>query len=493
MPRGSTGDVRVTVGADVSDLRRGMNQAGGMVKDFAQSAERSRNQVRVLSDALTNLTGVSGGAGRAIGIFGGVLSGLASGGVAGAAFAGLSAIVQAIKDMGDKAPDAAQKTKDALESIKKSAADARLEIEKMQYVAAGGDARMFDAIHKLAGGEAYYQQLLGQRDALIARANEAGRRRLQNDGHTDEVNRRRAEKFSQDYLAQLKPINDKIRAIEEERKAILGLATAQIDADQAKERAEKQAAATRKEEKAAADDEKQRMQEIDEYLESYERGQRETDSALAQLRIKQAEDEDERRAARAAKDKQLAEQQLASQQQIASQLGTMMGNLITGQQTFGQVMAQVGRLVIQEVVKMAIARVTSHAAGAAAGAAESQASIPYVGPVLAITAMGAMLTAVMGLLGNIGGAAEGAYLPSFSGGRLGVLHRDEMVTTAGDTAIWKEIKRRVVGGGRGASGMTVNMNVSAIDSRSLENTFDRNPRAMRNSLSRAFRRGRFNG
>lgn len=492
MPRGSTGDVRVTVGADVSDLRRGMNQAGGMVKEFAQSAERSRGQVRVLADALTNLTGMSGTAGRAVGAFGSVLAGLASGGVAGAAFAGVSAIVQAFKEMGEKAPDAAQKTKDALEGIKKAAVDARVEHEKLQYVAAGGDARMFDAIHKLAGGEQYYQELLGKRDRIIAQVNQ---RNAELRRHWEE--QKRAEAGITDRLAyrgeqameEMRAINEKIKQIEEERRAIIGLAAAQIDADQAKARAEREAADSRKEDKAAAEDERQRMQEIDEYLESYERGQRETEAALTQLRIRQAEEDDERRAEQAKKDKQLADQQIASQMQIGAQLGTVMGQLVTGQKTFAQVMASVAQMVIQQVVKMAITRVTAHAAEAGAGAASSQASIPYVGPVLAIAAMTAMVAAVTGLIGGIGGAAEGAYLPSFSGGRLGVLHADEMVTTKGDTAIWKEIKRQIVGG-RGGGGTTINNYVSTVDARGYERMLDRNQGAQRRVARRQARLGR---
>jgi hypothetical protein len=63
----------------------------------------------------------------------------------------------------------------------------------------------------------------------------------------------------------------------------------------------------------------------------------------------------------------------------------------------------------------ATTRISAHAATAAAGAAESQASEPYVGPVLAIAAMAAILVAVLALSGAF---AEGGRPPS---GRLALV------------------------------------------------------------------------
>ncbi|HHW4681994.1 MAG TPA: hypothetical protein ACQGQI_02105 [Xylella sp.] len=54
--------------------------------------------------------------------------------------------------------------------------------------------------------------------------------------------------------------------------------------------------------------------------------------------------------------------------------------------------------------------VSMDAAKAGAGAAASQASIPYVGPALAIAAMVAMVAAVMGLLGNTKKFASGGLV-----------------------------------------------------------------------------------
>ena len=54
--------------------------------------------------------------------------------------------------------------------------------------------------------------------------------------------------------------------------------------------------------------------------------------------------------------------------------------------------------------------VSMDAAKAGAGAAASQASIPYVGPVLAVAAMVAMVAAVMGLLSNTKSFASGGLV-----------------------------------------------------------------------------------
>lgn len=85
--------------------------------------------------------------------------------------------------------------------------------------------------------------------------------------------------------------------------------------------------------------------------------------------------------------------------------------------------------------------VGSNAVQAASGAAASQASIPYVGPILAVAAMAAMMAAVMGLMGGGGGSSTTTTttrIPSAAGGwdipaginPLTQLHENEMVLPA---------------------------------------------------------------
>lgn len=73
-------------------------------------------------------------------------------------------------------------------------------------------------------------------------------------------------------------------------------------------------------------------------------------------------------------------------------------------------------------------RIGAHAAAAGAGAAESEASIPYVGPILAVAAMGAIVAAVMALAH---GFKEGGYTGAGHPSQVaGVVHAGEWVTPA---------------------------------------------------------------
>ena len=84
--------------------------------------------------------------------------------------------------------------------------------------------------------------------------------------------------------------------------------------------------------------------------------------------------------------------------------------------------------------------VGSNAVQAASGTAASQASIPYVGPILAVAAMAAMMAAVMGLMGGGGSSTTTTTtrIPSAAGGwdipaginPLTQLHENEMVLPA---------------------------------------------------------------
>ncbi|QMT41228.1 tape measure protein [Neisseria shayeganii] len=113
--------------------------------------------------------------------------------------------------------------------------------------------------------------------------------------------------------------------------------------------------------------------------------------------------------------------------------------------------------------------VGKEAAKAAAGAASSQAGIPYVGPILAVAAMGAMMAAVMGLIGGGGGSSTSTTttrIPSAAGGwdipaginPLTQLHEREMVLPAehADTI-------RSMAGNSGGSGETIVINATGGD------------------------------
>lgn len=191
------------------------------------------------------------------------------------------------------------------------------------------------------------------------------------------------------------------------------------------------------------------------------------------------------RARRYEKDQQdrakLIQEDIANYQQLGDQIGTMMGGLITGQMTMGQVVAQVGQMIVQSVVNTAIANVTAKAMAAGAGAAESQASVPVIGPVLAIGAMGAMVSAVLALLGNMPSAAGGWKVPNDT---LAMVHKDERILPAR----YSEGLDRLVNQG-GGSAPTV-INIHAVDASSFRRLLLDNGPALAEAIGKASRDGR---
>ncbi|HGG9203383.1 TPA: tape measure protein [Neisseria meningitidis] len=113
--------------------------------------------------------------------------------------------------------------------------------------------------------------------------------------------------------------------------------------------------------------------------------------------------------------------------------------------------------------------VGSNAVQAASGAAASQASIPYVGPILAVAAMAAMMAAVMGLMGGGGGSqttTTTTRIPSAAGGwdipaginPLTQLHENEMVLPAEHAQTIREMA-----GQQGGSDSTIIINSTGGD------------------------------
>lgn len=112
--------------------------------------------------------------------------------------------------------------------------------------------------------------------------------------------------------------------------------------------------------------------------------------------------------------------------------------------------------------------VSSNAVQAASGAAASQASIPYVGPILAVAAMAAMMAAVMGLMGGGGGGGSTTtttHIPSAAGGwdipaginPLTQLHENEMVLPAEHAQTIRDMA------GQGGGGDTIVINTTGGD------------------------------
>ena len=102
--------------------------------------------------------------------------------------------------------------------------------------------------------------------------------------------------------------------------------------------------------------------------------------------------------------------------------------------------------------------VESKAVVAGSGAAASQASIPYIGPVLAIAAMAAMLGAVRANKGSIPSAFSGWEVPRDT---LAMVHEQEMILPA---SISQPLKAQLADGGMGGGGGTVHIHGKPDDS-----------------------------
>jgi hypothetical protein len=102
-------------------------------------------------------------------------------------------------------------------------------------------------------------------------------------------------------------------------------------------------------------------------------------------------------------------------------------------------------MIRQRVLTMA--GIGMKAAEAGAGAAASQASIPIVGPALALAAMGATMAAVLGLGASVPSAARGWDIPAGIN-PIAQLHEQEMVLPADQANV---IRDMAAGGGGGAA------------------------------------------
>jgi hypothetical protein len=135
---------------------------------------------------------------------------------------------------------------------------------------------------------------------------------------------------------------------------------------------------------------------------------------------------------------------------LVAGLGKGTETLLTNWRNVGaslkQVFQGIGKSIIEETILkplkakaaayikerlMVLAGIGGDAVKAGSGAAASQASIPYVGPILAVAAMAAMLATVGGLASSVptASASRGFDIPAFSN-PITQLHAQEMVLPA---------------------------------------------------------------
>lgn len=126
----------------------------------------------------------------------------------------------------------------------------------------------------------------------------------------------------------------------------------------------------------------------------------------------------------------------------------------------------------------ATTQITANAASAAAGAASSQASIPYVGPILAAVAAAAMLALVLGFGSSMKSAAGGwDQIPE---DQIAQVHKNEMILPA---ELAEGVRNNLGSGAKNATQAGGgNVYISAVDARGVKRLLSDNGGALASVL-----------
>lgn len=166
---------------------------------------------------------------------------------------------------------------------------------------------------------------------------------------------------------------------------------------------------------------------------------------------------------------------------IGESVGKAFADVIKGTKSVGAAMASLAGSVVSTVIDMVKKIVMANAVSAAAEAASSQAGIPVVGPILAASAMIAMLSMVQGLMGSIPSAAGGWEVTQDS---LAMVHKDEKILPADKSKALDDLLAN--GGGR----TPIVINLSTIDTKSTRRFLLDNDAALAEAIDQAVRKGR---
>jgi hypothetical protein len=127
----------------------------------------------------------------------------------------------------------------------------------------------------------------------------------------------------------------------------------------------------------------------------------------------------------------------------------------------GSITGELAKIVAAKVTAfarervLALAGIGTDAAKAGAGAAASQASIPYIGPALALAALATVSGAVLALQGSIPSAAGGWDIPA-GVNPITQLHEREMVLPQGPADVIRDLAEQ-----GGARSTTVQVQIEA--------------------------------
>lgn len=137
-------------------------------------------------------------------------------------------------------------------------------------------------------------------------------------------------------------------------------------------------------------------------------------------------------------------------------------------------------------VAAATTQIGANAAVAGSGAAASQASIPYIGPILAIAAMAAIFAAVSGMGKNVKSAAGGFDIPKGMNPMVQT-HEEEMILPS---KYANGLREMINGGQTGAREGDVHLHLSAVDGTSAKKFLLGNKSAVADALKSAYRDGK---
>ena len=208
---------------------------------------------------------------------------------------------------------------------------------------------------------------------------------------------------------------------------------------------------------------------------------------------------------------------------ISSAFDTSVKGVIMGTTTMKKAVANMGTAIVMEFVDMGVKRVTgwladeaamlfatqaktvavgateaagsattvatkgteatvvveANAAEGAAGAAASQATIPWVGPEMAIVAFAATMAMILGAKSLIHSSAGGEWnVPS---DRLNFVHRNETILPA---SVATPLRNMVEGGGAAGAPQ---INISAVDAAGVKRLFDEHGASLVTSLRKQMR------
>lgn len=507
---------------DASDLKKGF-------KEFEQGMSGAKKGARELGGLLGSLSSEMGTVGRTLGALG---SALASGSVFGLAAAGILLLVEQFKKAGEEAKKMTKEYVDGLKSIvdtaiaqgerasaagsvgllkgqiytaeqailqlrkeenKETDRDRRLEITKkiksaeveltaLKLSIAGAELRQWQAEQKVkkVANDAELAQALS-----LAKASKKVREDSIRDAKTTELDAKAA---STDQITQLeRTFQKKIEDID--RKIVDAKKRGRLDevklwnaARQAELDSQARQLNQLKQMMEMADLKKPVFGPGNDAGEKEFRDEQEKNAPIFGPGSPLGEAEFEMARESQAKIRAEVEKTAAAYQQWGQVAGNVIGGLITGQMSLGQAMATVANTVIQSVIQSAIASITADAARAGAGAAASQAGIPVIGPVLAISAMGAMVAAVMGLLSSVPGKALGGPVTFGQPYIVGEVGPELFIPGSSGNIVPNSAL-----GGKSSS---TNIFISALDSKSFERSLRDNESTLMSAINDVTRRGR---